>query len=115
MTIEELKSDIKWWETKRWFYNLGVAIFGILAMYFGISSDEYSFTLEDFLGIIIWGIGANIFYSLGILVEILDWYYLENKIGIKRFRMIFLIIGFFFSCFSTFWYSWLYFAKPHLW
>tara|TARA_R100001369_G_scaffold31716_3_gene56245 strand:+ start:234 stop:581 length:348 start_codon:yes stop_codon:yes gene_type:complete len=115
MTIEELKSNIKWWESKRWIYNIAVGIFGVFGIYDGISRGEYYWTIDDTLGIIIWGIGANIFYSLGVLLEIFDWYYLKNKIGIKRFRMIFFIVGLLFSCLWTLWCSWLYFAKPHLW
>ena len=91
MTIEELKSNIKWWESKRWIYSIAVGIFGIIAIYDGLSRGEYSWTIDDTIGIIIWGIGANIFYSLGTLLELFDWYYLKNKIGLKRFRMIFFI------------------------
>jgi len=115
MTIEELKSNIKWWESKRWIYNIFVGIFGVLGVYDGISRGEHHWSIDDILGIIIWGIAANFFYSLGILLEIFDWYYLKNKIGIKRFRLVFFVIGLLFSCLWTLWYSWLYFAKPHLW
>ena len=115
MTIAELKFNIKWWESKRWIYNIAVGFFGIFAIYDGLSRGEYSWTIEDTFGIIIWGIGANVFYSLGILLELFDWYYLKNKIEIKRFRMIFFIIGLLFSCLWTLWCGWLYFAKPYLW
>ena len=40
---------------------------------------------------------------------------LKNKVGIKKFRVVFFIIGILFSCLWTLWCSWLYFAKPHLW
>ncbi|WP_417799749.1 hypothetical protein [Tenacibaculum sp.] len=115
MTIEELKSNIKWWESKRWSFNLVVGLVGVYTVYDGFSRGEYSWVRADILGILYWGVGANIFYSLGILLELFDWYYFKNKIGIKRFRMIFFIIGLLFSCFLTLWCGWVYFAKPHLW
>ena len=115
MTIEELKSNIKWWESKRWIFNIAVGLFGILAIYLGLSGSEYSWTATDSFGIIWWGIGANILFSLGILLELFDWYYLKNSVGIKNFRMLLFIIGLLFSCFWTLWCGWIYFAKPHLW
>lgn len=115
MTTEELKLNIKWWESKRWIFNLGVGIFGIFAIYDGLSRSEYSWTKANTIGIIYWGVGANLVYSSGILLELFDWYYMNNKIGIKRFRLMFFIIGFLFSCSLTLSCGWLYFAKPHLW
>ena len=115
MTIDELKSNIKWWESKRWIFNLAVGLVGIFTIYDGFSRDDYSWTSSDTFGIIYWGIGANILYSLGTLLELFDWYYLKNGIGIKKFRMLFFIIGLLFSCAWTLWCGWLYFAKPHLW
>ncbi|NAY93447.1 hypothetical protein GTQ34_16165 [Muricauda sp. JGD-17] len=116
MTLDEFKMDMKWWESKRWIFNLSVGLFGIYASYDGVTSNmEYSWTRADTMGIIWWGIGANILYSLGILAELFDWYYLKNKLHIKRFRLFFFISGLLFSCFWTLWCTWLYFAKPHLW
>lgn len=115
MTIKELKSDIKWWESKRWIFNLVVGAVGILTIFDGLSRIEYDWTRADTFGIIYWGIGANIFYSLGTLIELFDWYYLKNKIGIKQFRTVFFIIGLLFSSFWTLSCGENYFAAPHLW
>lgn len=115
MTIEELKSDIKWWESKRWIFNIAVGLAGTFAIYQGLSGKEYDWTIDDTLGVIFWGIGANIFYSLGVLLELFDWYYLKNRIGVKKIRLLFFVIGILFSCFWTLWCTWLYIAKPHLW
>lgn len=115
MTIEELKLNIKWWESKRWVYNFFVGLFGLFAIYDGLSREIYSWTKWDTLGIVYWAVGANIMYSLGILLELFDWYYMRNRIGIKKFRMIFFIIGLIFSCCWTLWCGWMYFAKPYLW
>ena len=115
MTLEELKLDIKWWESRRWIYNLAVGVFGILGLYKGISRGEYYWSKEDIFGIIWWALFVNIAYSLGVLLELFDWYYLKDRVKIKRFRMLFFIIGLLFSCFWTLWCSWFYFAKPYLW
>jgi hypothetical protein len=115
MIIEELRSNIKWWESKRWIYNVAVGICGYLPLYNSVLIGEYCWSNEYIIGIIVWGIGANIFYSIGILGELFDWYYLENKFRIKRFRAVFFITGFLFSCFLTLMFGWLYFAKPFLW
>lgn len=115
MTIEELKLNLKWWESKRWIFNLAVGLVGILTIYEGLSRDDFSWIRSDIFGILYWGIGANILYSLGFLLELFDWYYLKNKIGIKKIRMILFIIGLLFSCFWTLLCGWFYFAKPHLW
>ncbi|GAA0732537.1 hypothetical protein GCM10009430_45770 [Aquimarina litoralis] len=109
MTLEELRSNIKWWESKRWIYNVLVGLFGIVAIFNALAESPYHWTLDDTLGVIIWGIGANIFYSLGTLVELFDWYYLNNRIGIKKFRLSFLITGTFLSCTYTFWCVLVYF------
>ncbi|RZN79264.1 MAG: hypothetical protein EVB11_12735 [Winogradskyella sp.] len=103
MTLEELKSNIKWWESKRWIFNLLVGAFGLFAIFNALAESPYDWTSEDTIGVLIWGIGANIFYSLGTLFELFDWYYLNNKIGIKNFRWYFFISGTFLSCIYTFW------------
>ena len=114
MTLEELKSDIKWWETKRWIYNLCVGIFGVYAIYIGLSESDYYWSRADTFGIIWWGLGANVFYSLGILFEIFDWYYLKNRIGIRKYKLFLFLSGTVFSCLWTFWCTWSYFIG-HIW
>lgn len=114
MTIEELKLDIKWWESKRWIFNCAVGLFGSFALYNGLLQCDYNWSFSDTLGVIFWGIGANILYSLGILLELFDWYYLKNRIGIKKFRLLFFIVGLLFSCFWTFWCTFIYFIG-HIW
>lgn len=114
LTLEELKSNIKWWESKRWIYNIGVGLCGLLMIILAIYGG-YSWTQADTFGVIYWGIGANILYSLGILLELLDWYYLNNKIRIQKFRTALFIIGISFSCLWTLWCCMIYFSKPHLW
>ncbi|NEV95041.1 hypothetical protein G3567_12930 [Psychroflexus sp. YR1-1] len=109
MTLDELKANIKWWESKRWIYNVLVGLSGALTIFNALAESPYDWTFEDTIGVIIWGIGANIFYSLGTLVELFDWYYFKNRLGIKRFRLFLFISGTFFSCLYTFWCVMAYF------
>lgn len=113
MTIEELKSNIKWWESKRLIYNIAVGLFGVFGIYDGLPRVEYFWTIDDSIGIIFWAIGANILYSLGTLLELFDWYYLKNKLRIKRFRMLFFIVGLLFSCIWTLLCCFMYFTQHY--
>ena len=110
MTIKELKSNIKWWESKRWIFNIVVGLFGIYGIYDFLSTIDYQWTTEDTIGVIYWGVGANFFYSLGSLMELFNLYYFNNKIKItKEIRYIFLIGGILFSCFWTLLHVMLYY------
>jgi len=110
MTEDNLKSTISWWESKRWIFNFVVGLFGALGVYTGLSRYAYSWTMSDTLGIIIWGIGANIFYSLGLLVELYVWYYISKDIKINNgLRYFFFVGGTIFSCLWTFWNAMDYF------
>ncbi|MEP2236871.1 MAG: hypothetical protein ABJI22_00845 [Maribacter sp.] len=103
MTIEELKLNIEWWESKRWNFNVAVGIFGILALYRGVSESEYYWSTSDTLGVITWVVGVKIFYSLGLLLELFAWYYLNNRIKSKRLRIFFFIGDTLFSSLWTYW------------
>jgi len=54
-----------------------------------LTATTYDWSYCDTLVIIIWGIGANLFYSLGTLLELFDWYYLNNRLRLQRFRELF--------------------------
>lgn len=115
MNIEELKLNIKWWESKRWLFNLLVGTIGVYTIYKGINQHEYPWSSEDLFGIIYWGIMANVFYSFGILCEIFDWYYFKNKIGLSKIRIAILIAGILFSCIMTFFCGMMNYYQVHLW
>jgi len=110
MKIEEVKSNIKFWESKRWIFNVLVGISGALGIYLGIRNANYFWSSSDTIGVIIYAVTANVFYSLGMIIELLDWYYLKNKIGISRFQLPLFAIGTIFSCLSTFLSAWMYFV-----
>ncbi len=99
MNTKDLPNHIiKWWESKRWLFNLGNGLIGILGL---ILFADY-FKIEEVIGLIIYAIVANILFSSGMILEILDFYYLNNKLGFNKFRILFLILGLFFSCGITF-------------
>jgi len=108
MDRDELRHVLRWWEKKRVWYNLAVGIVGL----FGLVMFSSHFYLEDLIGILIYGIIANVFYSLGILVELFDFYYFNGKLRIHRARYLLFIFGTLISCLITFiqivcYYLWL--------
>ena len=110
MTLEEFKKNIKWWESKRWIFNVAVGFFGIFGIYDGLSTIEYNWTNEDTIGVISWGIGANVFYSLGPLLEVFNLYYFKNRAKINNgLRYLLLVGGILFSCIWTLWCTIVYF------
>ena len=115
MILEELKENIKWWESKRWIFNILIGLSFLLGFYSGFSNDEFFWIPEDTMRIVLGIILMNIFYSLGILVEIFDWYYFKNKIKIKRLRIFLFMGGLLLSCLFVFYNAWWYSAKPYLW
>ena len=112
MELSDLKSSIHRWKSNRYKFNLGVLIFGLIGFFW--SWDVYNYHFTDLLIVLRWFIGANLFYSSGILLEIADWHYFKNKIGFKDYRIPFAVIGFILGFFYTLWNSWMYFGKPYL-
>lgn len=103
MTIEQLRNNIKWWESKRWIYALLILCFSVLGLYMGTSKTEnYSFSFDDVICLSIWLLVANIFYSVGLLLELFDWYYFKGKLKLIRFKHLFFIFGLLFSCVYSF-------------
>ncbi|QCE41960.1 hypothetical protein [Psychroserpens sp. NJDZ02] len=99
MNKKDIPNDIiRWWESKRWLFNLGNGLFGVL----GLILFAGYFKLGEAIGLIIYAIVGNIFFSTGMLLEIVDFYYLNNKLGFNKFRLLFLIMGLLFSYSVTF-------------
>lgn len=92
-----LTNSVKWWEKRRPIFNLIVGFTGVITL---LIVAKF-FGKEEFIGLIIYGLVVNLFYSLGILLELFDYYYFNNRIGLKRFRVLFLILGTLISFFIT--------------
>ncbi|WP_272023434.1 hypothetical protein [Olleya namhaensis] len=99
MNKKDIPNDvIRFWESNRWLFNLGNGLFGILGL---ILFADY-FEIQEIIGLIVYALVANILYSSGMLLEIVDFYYFKNKLGLNRFRYLFLISGLLFSYCVTF-------------
>lgn len=105
-----LKKTITWWEKKRIWFNVAVGITGTLGV---IVNIIHPFGIDDFIGIVLWGIMANILYSVGILLEIVNQYYLKGKLNIFRFRHFFFIIGTLAYVFFSWVYAHIYYIYPY--
>ncbi|SHH51964.1 hypothetical protein SAMN05444148_2216 [Winogradskyella jejuensis] len=53
MTLNELKINIKWWESKRWLYNVLVGLSGIVSIFNVLAESPYDWTFDDTIGVII--------------------------------------------------------------
>jgi hypothetical protein len=115
MTLHEFKLNIKWWESKRLIFNLVIISSGLISFYDGYSRSTFFWDFSDTVAIFRWIIFANISYSLGILLEIFDWYYLKNKLNVVKYRLILFSLGIVFSFLLTLLCGFFVFSKPHLW
>ncbi|WP_298898104.1 hypothetical protein [uncultured Psychroserpens sp.] len=106
MNTQTQVTILDWWESKRLWFNILVGISGIL----GILSGIFEFLLADLLGVFAWGILANILFSTGIVVELLDDFYLKGKLKLYHFRWAFLVSGTLLYCAWTFLYAIWYFS-----
>jgi len=89
---------IKWWEKRRVWFNVAVGLSGLISILFLFPM----FNLYDILGIIFYGIAANVFYSFGFVLEALNLHYLNGRIEMSKYRMALFLIGTLFSCLVTF-------------
>ncbi len=93
---------ILWWEVRRVPYNLAVGFLGLISL--GVSSWVRSFFVDPgeeifhpglgLLGIVVYGVLANIFYTLGWATELL-WSQNDTKatetVRPKVFRLFFIV------------------------
>ena len=108
--IENTTEDIlKWWETKRIWFNIFVGLFSIAAL---IITGEFSFLTVEIFGVIMWGILANILFSTGIIIELLDAYYFKQKLRVYRFRWLFYLSGTALYCVFSSIYVGAYYMPP---
>lgn len=98
MNNKQATEILEWWEKKRVWYNLIVLLIGIWQI---IMEKPEVFGFADIKWIVVYGLGANFCFSLGILIEFLDEYYFKTFFKFKRFRWLFLIVGTIFSVLYT--------------
>ncbi len=83
---------VKWWETRRWEYNIYVGITGgIGTLLFGFSESNIEVTLGLVIIAFIYGICANICYFLGWVPEVFSIIYFgkpyQEHIRLALFRI----------------------------
>lgn len=106
MNTTTLQNTISWWEKKRIAFNIFIGLIGSIAVFHFIN---HAFTQDDAIGIILWGIMANILYSIGILLEVANQYYLKGKLNIFHYRLLFFIVGTLLYMLATWVYASLYY------
>jgi hypothetical protein len=84
---------------------------GAIGLYRGSLMVDYYWSSDDIIGILRYAIIANIFYSSGMVVELLEWYYLKGKLGLGKYRLALFILGTVFSCILTWVLARIYFFQ----
>jgi hypothetical protein len=97
-TDKSLLTAFAWWEKKRVIYNMIMLITGLIIMlYFG------DFDLLSLIGIILYGLIANIFYCLGFFIELAARHYFKSEKDFKQTRELIFWAGLIFSIVLTIW------------
>ncbi len=101
----QFKESFAWWERMRWIYNLAIGLVGGAALLF--FAPKFGF--GEVVGLIAYGLFANLFYLLGFWVEMADQHYLRGGIGLYRLRISLFLLGTIGSMLLTFWMVWVYY------
>ena len=104
--ISPLRNALTWWEKKRMWYNILVGVSGLIAI---VLYANY-FSLGEIIGLLLYGVVLNIFYSTGFILEALNIYYLKQKFQIEYLRYPLLIIGTVLSSILTYVWAVIYFT-----
>ncbi|MBO6515879.1 MAG: hypothetical protein JJ975_04940 [Bacteroidia bacterium] len=84
-----LREAITWWESKRLIFNLIVGLVGGLATLIFMTH----FGLFDLAGVLMWGVVANIMYSVGLVLEIWNYHYFNNRLTMTNWRWPLFVLG----------------------
>jgi hypothetical protein len=96
---KSLLAAFAWWEKRRLVYNLIIGSTGILCIF--ILSLLPFLSIIDLFGVILYGIIANMFYSLGFLIEVATKHYFRSKIDFTEKRKALFGIGLILSILIT--------------
>ena len=78
-----------WWERMRWIFNLAVGLVGVAVI---IANARY-WMFADMIGLVVYGLFANLFYLLGFWLEMVDQHFLKGRLGLIHFRLALFLIG----------------------
>jgi hypothetical protein len=89
-------SAFGWWEKRRWIYNIVVGFTGVFFMFLMPMVTSF-----DIIGIVIYGLLANLCYSLGFLIEVVARYYFKNESDFMDRRKLMFGAGLVISVLAT--------------
>jgi len=89
---EDILEIIQWWERKRLIYNIVLITISIAGLFLKSEVPNSVLTINSFIVLLIWVIGANAFYCAGWGIEIFIFYYFKI-IPLKRYRIILFAMG----------------------
>ena len=93
--------SVKWWEKKRWVYNVILVGVEIIMMLIYWESTKWFGIGESIIWSFAFTLVANIFFSIGWGIDILVKYYFKKDIFSEKTRFIFFVLGLLFSIFLT--------------
>ncbi|MEM9679910.1 MAG: hypothetical protein AAF901_06265 [Bacteroidota bacterium] len=109
MTDFNASASLKWWDKKRVWYNV---IVGVISIGYLIYINPETFESYDIIGVIIYALGANLFFTLGFLLEMYDATYFKGALRTHKFRMLLFVLGTLFSVVYTIYQVDLYYYGP---
>ena len=97
------KEIIRWWEQRRIFYNLVMFVAGCCTILFALLLKEIVFNdLFNVLPpVLIFALSANLFYTLGWVVEIACKKFMQDKEIVQKAGPVLFIAGISFSILFT--------------
>lgn len=101
----QFKQSFAWWERMRWIYNIVLGLVGVGS----ILLFDSGFEMVNLMGLVFYGLFANLFYMLGFWLEMADQHYLRGGIGLYRFRISIFLLGTIGSMLLTFMVVWVYY------
>jgi hypothetical protein len=89
------KQIIGWWERRRAFYNSVMLIAGIVTIILALLLNEIEFTdlINALPPILVFAFSANLFYTLGWVMEIVCRKFISSKEVVQKAGPILLIAG----------------------
>lgn len=99
-TSDDDRALIEWWERKRWWYNVLVGVTGLMVL--GISGALPRLLPYEWAAIVMYGILANIGYTMGWASHFLLQHYFQFALA-AHYRQALYFVGTVGSILLTYW------------
>jgi len=100
----DLLTTIKWWESRRVFFNFSIGLAGVIPIFFFwhflSNGNLYLLAFSSIIYVCI----ANVCYCVSWGIDVLRWYYLKDS-NFGKYKELFLIAGIIFSVGLTMMFS----------